>query len=516
MPIVRGVGENSVYKPDEDDLAKARMGVAVARGYEDIIYFFETFLGVEPHDGQKVWLQAISDDLKTGRKTKIWTIVSANRWGKTLAVAGLHIWYNFYKVGVGRGNDKAWTKAAYMTANLAPHSDATKPVFEAIIAILTSAFPIPLGDGSIKSNNCIIGYFLDQKHIRTTVPLLISYSNNCSTIFRSTGEDKGDSIQGKNFGFISFDEGGRDNHLEYAVNSNIIPRLADLNGSLAIVSTPDMKSNSILYHYDIFQKGLQGEYGYYSQEGSIEQNKFLLRNNPDYVKNEKRRLKGDPILDQVLYGKFVFAGDNIFPTPDIMDARDDTLTEGESPKAKHTYVIGIDTAMGEDEMVFTVLDTTSKPFRVVRQLSAKGNSKSPQIHMDDFIGLFRNYNHEQNACKVIIETYNGESARFFLDLPYDVQVSTTCFGAWQPQGRKVIGRNSKNVKKAELILALRKLLANKEIVIPNEPNLIKQLSIYREDDSRLPTDRVISLALTCWLATDGAPISNNEVVDVDW
>ena len=496
--------------------AKRRMGEDTSRGYTDVVFFFQRFLGLEPHDGQAEWLRAISEDLKAGRRIKIHTIVSANRWGKTVTIAGLHIWYNFYKIGIGRGNQGAWQRAAYMTANLAPHSDATRPVFEAILALLRSSFAIPQTDGSVKSNECIIGWFLDEKSIRTSTPMYIGYLNNCGTIFRSTGEDKGDSIQGKNFGMISYDEGGRSNHLEYEVNSNVIPRLADLNGPLMIVSTPDMKSASILFHYDLFEKGMQGEAGYYSQEGSIAQNKFLLRNNPDYIKNETRRLKGNPILDQVLYGKFVFAGDNIFPTPDIMAARNDTLTPGVPAQKKHVYVIGIDTAMGEDEMVFTVMDTSEKPFRVVRQVSAKGNSKSPQIHMADFEGLFRTYNHEANACKVIIETYNGESARFFLDLPYDIQVATTCFGAWQPQGRKVIGRNAKNVKKAELILSLRKLLANKEILLPNEPTLIKQLSIYREDDSRIPTDRVISLALACWLATEGAPKNNNEVVEVDW
>lgn len=69
----------------------------------------------------------------------------------------------------------------------------------------------------------------------------------------------------------------------------------------------------------------------------------------------------------------------------------------------------------------------------------------------------------------------------------------------------MVGRNPRNVKKAEILLALRKLLANKSIKIPNETVLIQQLSVYREDDAKLKTDRVISLALAAWLATDGKP-----------
>ena len=82
----------------------------------------------------------------------------------------------------------------------------------------------------------------------------------------------------------------------------------------------------------------------------------------------------------------------------------------------------------------------------------------------------------------------------------------------------MVGRNPRNVKKAEILIALRKLLANHLLKIPNESNLIKQLSIYREDANKLPTDRVMSLALASWLATDGKP--NTEVIEyveaTDW
>jgi hypothetical protein len=146
------------------------------------------------------------------------------------------------------------------------------------------------------------------------------------------------------------------------------------------------------------------------------------------------------------------------------------------------------------------------PIRLVRQVGAKGNSKSPQLHIQDFIDLFESYNKEKKV-RIILETWNGESARFYLDLPYDIQHVTRCFGSWQPEGitAKMVGRNPRNVKKAEILIALRKLLANHLLKIPNESNLIKQLSIYREDDNKLPTDRVMSLALASWLATDGKP-----------
>lgn len=478
-------------------------------GYHDIPLFAETLLGMPLHEGQIEFLKNANE--------KVNILVPANRWGKSVTAAIKHIHHCFYKVGLGRGNTEAHQKALYMTVNLAPHSDATKPVFDAIKAIMTSSFAISQEDGSTISNKCLIEWFIDVDHIRNSTPYVIPFVNNSQILFRSTGEDKGDSIQGKPFGYISYDEGGRSNHLEYELNRNIIPRLGDFNGTLDIISTPDSGSASILHHYELFEKGLHHDPGYYSQEGSIEQNYFFLRKNPTYIEKETQRLKGDPSLEQVLYGKFVFSGDNLYPADDIEAALDDSLNGGVRYESGHTYAIGIDTAMGEDEMVFTVLDTTDDDnIKCVRQVSAKGNSKSPQMHMNDFLDLLESYRKDHNV-KIILETWNGESARFYLDLPPDVQSITKCYGSWQPIGVKTKATKAKAVTKPDILIALRKLLANKKLKIPNEPTLKKQLSIYREDDKNLPTDRVISLALACWLATDGKPKTTKiQFIQTDW
>lgn len=506
--VPQSTADRHVSKTPVDYTAYAEFGSAVDKGRLDIVFFAEHFLGMPLHDGQKKFFRQANG--------KVNILVPANRYGKSVMVAIKHIHHCFYKIGIGTGNALAWEKASYMTANLAPHADATKPVFEAVRNIMTSSFVIPQEDGSVLNNDCLIGWMLDEKHIRTSTPYLIPFTNRTQILFRSTGEDKGDSIQGKNFGYISYDEGGRSNHLEYEMNANIIPRLADLNGTLDIVSTPDMRSHSLSYHHDLFEKGMRHEYGYYSQEGSISDNYFLLRNNPTYIEDELRRLGSDPIADQVLYGKFVFAGDALYPGDDINAGKDDSLKDGTPPQAGHMYVVGVDTAMGHDEMVFTVMDVTTKPFSIARQMSCRGNSKSPEIHMADFESLCRSYLRVNNL-HIIIETWNGESANFYKMLPYDLRVLTKCWGSFQPEGLpSAAAMRMKRIKKAEVLLALRSLLANRELKLPNEPTLIKQLSIYREDDTNIPTDRVISLALACWLATDGAVKNNNEIIEIDF
>ena len=136
--------------------------------------------------------------------------------------------------------------------------------------------------------------------------------------------------------------------------------------------------------------------------------------------------------------------------------------------------------------------------------------------MEDLIGLFKTYNKEGN-CKICLETWNGESKRFYLDLPDDMRMVTKTWGSYNPNKEvsTSVTRGTNQTRKAEILIALRKLLANKSIKIPNETILVQQLSVYREDDSKLKTDRVISLALATWYATDGKPkVTDIEMVEV--
>lgn len=470
------------------------------RGRKDIVFFAYEFLGITLHPGQIRFVRGATGNVNV--------LVPGNRWGKTLAIAVRHIWHNFYKIGVKQGDSTEWGKAHYRTAALAPVSDILETDFRIVKDIMTSSFVVSKEGESIKTNNCKIAWYIEPEKCRNSAPYFIQFKDNSGINFFSMGDSKGTNLQGKKFGYGSYDEGGRSYHLQYELMSNLIPRFGELGAQLDITSTPDMHSPSLLYHYEIFKLGQEEKEGFKSFEGDSHENIFLPEG---YFKQIEESLGNDPIKDQVLYGKFVFAGDTLFPMEDIQDAAVEELDAGIRYEDGHSYIIGIDTAMGEDEMVYTVLDvpkepSETNPIRLVRQISAKGNSKSPQLHMLDLMDLYDAYN-KGNSARIILETWNGESARFYMDLPPNMQIRTKCFGSWQPPGitSKMIGRNPRNVRKAEILIALRKLLANHQLKIPNESNLIKQLSIYREEDNKLPTDRVMSLALACWMATDGKP-----------
>lgn len=481
---------------------------------KDPVVFATRLLGMPLHDGQKKYLRRAAE-----RRERKFILVPANRWGKSTMVAVLQIWTLFHKFGIAQGNREAWMRAEYRTANIAPQSAMTEPVFKAIHQILTSSFPIRQPDGSLKTNVCLIEWFYLPDRTLNTAPYKQFFAFNTYIEHRSLGGDIGDSLQGKPYGLITYDEGGRSNHLEEELSSNILPRLFDWNGQFHLVSTSDSNSASILYHYQLYQEGLVGLNQTHTQEGSLKENTFF---SPKEIEQQYILYADDPMREQILEGKFVFGGDNIFDAQSILDAQTDELNDGELYTEGHVYTIGTDTAIGSDEMVHSVIDYTTPVLRLVRQPGAKGNSKSPQRHLNDFIDLVSAYSNDNRGnVKHMLETWNGESVRFYHDMPYWIQIITKCYGSWLPDKRNTENENkpknsTNEVKKADLILTLKKKLSARELKIPkNNQKLIQQLSIYKEKDDKIPNDRVMSLALSVWLATEGAGFLANTLEFVD-
>lgn len=451
------------------------------------------------HQGQVRYLRET-----TARRSKVNILVPSNRWGKSTLTACLQIWYLFYKFGIPAGNRVTWAKAEYRTANVAPQAPLVEPVFKYIDQILSSKFSIYTPDGRIVNNKCLIEWFYLKERTLNSPPFKQYFANNSYVEHRTIGGSAADSLEGKPYGLITYDEGGRSQHLQEEVDGTFLARLFDWRGPLHIPSTPDQTSPSILYHYEMYQKGLAGVDGYYTMEGQLKDNEFFPE---EQIQEQYDLYEDNPLRDQVLFGKFVFGGDSIFDAQSIIDARKKELNDGIRRQDGHNYVIGIDTAIGSDEMVYSVVDVTQKPFRLVRLVAAKGNSKSPQMHLNDFLDLFDAYKSETTRVRIMLETWNGESVRFYLDLPPNVQVLTKCYGSWQPEKRRSENKNeprpkNQTIKKADILVALRKLLSARELQIPDNPELVQQLSIYKEKDDNIPTDRVMSLALAAWLASE--------------
>jgi len=351
------------------------------------------------------------------------------------------------------------------------------------------------------ANKCLIEWFLQS--FSESYPMQIIYSNNSKTLVRSTGEDKGRSIAAKAFGYIGYDEAGQSYHLEEEFEGILLPRLADFNGTIDLVGTPDASSQSFIFYQELFWKGggegYPQEDDYYSQEGSAKDNPYLP---PQYFEDAKKIYGNSPRLQQVLYGKFISVGDKVFDHKTVIEAAKD-MDEFIPHEEGHKYIISIDTAIGEDEFVITVLDWTERPFKVCKIIAGKGNAKSPQLHLQDIMDTFYHYN-QGGQCQIIIEVFNGESMRVYYDLPADIRHKTKPFGSGKVQG--YTKRAGMVDRKEDILIAARKLLDSHDVIFSDRfRKLTQQLANYTQDDSKIATDWTISFCLGCFYATDGQP-----------
>lgn len=487
------------------NLDRTEIKLSIDRGKKDIVFFAHAFLGLKLHPGQIRFLREANGIVNI--------LVPGNRYGKTVLLAVRHIWHNFYKIGLSEGDDASWTKAGYQTACLGPFGEVLEVDFRIIKQIMTSSFVISREGEPIRTNDCRIAWFLVPEACRNSPPYFIQFKDNSSIRFFSGSEDKFGSVQGKKFGYGSYDEGGRSHHLEYELKSNLIPRFQEMAAPLDLASTPDQRSPSLIYHHEIFQKGMRREDGFVSFKGSARENVYLPES---YFRGIELSLGDDPIKAQVIEGEFVFAGDTLYNAEDIDRSLTDELNGGERYTKGKRYVIATDTAIGEDEQVYSVLDAppnfdidnpNGPKLRLVRQVAFKGSSKSPQLAMQDYIDLWEAYDRQEAHPLGILETFSEGSVRWYYDLPDNIRRRTKAYGsALQPKnpvGKQVKGNGG---KKVDMLIALRKVLAAGLLLLPSDnKELIQQLKMYREDDKNLKTDRVISLALAVWMVLEGKP-----------
>lgn len=493
-----------------EQLTPEQLKSAISRGKTDPVVFANELLGMPLHEGQIRYLRMAVRAMRINDQPLIrrFLLSSSNRWGKSAVISVLQLWYLFYKHGVRAATEQDHFMIEYRTANIAPFASLTEPVFKAMKQIMTSTYPVRKPDGTVGTNKCQIEWFFLEDRTLNTPPFKLFFINNSYIEHLSLMGNKGDSLQGKPYGIITYDEAARSDHLQLEIDDAITGRLLDWTAPLHLLSTPAQDSASLLYYNDLYKEGLVGLNSSYTQTGSIYENTFFTK---DQIAEQEKMLENNPLKDQVLHGKFIFGTTTLFPGADILDAEDERLNHGLLVQPGHKYVVGVDTAIGSDEMVYTVLDVTQKPFELVWQEAHKGSSKSPQLHLNNLINMVESYRRDNNI-QMIVETFNGESARFVEDLPPYIRAFTHTLGTWQPHKARTDNANplpgrTAQIKKADILVALKKILAAKELKIPKtEYQLIKQLSIYKEDDKKIPTDRVIALALAVWLAEDNSRV----------
>lgn len=463
----------------------------IQEGKESPVVFAEKILGLKLHAGQVRWLE---ETLRPNRKKNI--LVPGNRFGKTFITAVKHIWMDFYKIGL-TADVLTMRRAKYRTINLAAHSEQAKIGANYIKQILSSSF-VYWYEGRWVVNKCRIEGFLPPDGIVESPNHVYTFNNGSQYISRTISDDRGGAVQGGACHYMSYDECCRSMRLEDEIEPDLLPRLIDTDGSLDLLSTPDKDSTSLQYYYELCEMGKEGIDGWYTQEGSTEENTFIP---PASHARAQQNITDPQVRSQVLSGNFVFSGGRMFSGASIKNIWQD-ITWAELPltmlsvgkvygkQSASKVVWGWDFARSEsgDATVGYAVDSSRLPYEIVCGVRMQGVPVTTQVR--DIQTLVQYY-----SGRLGIDSSSMGGA-FLLDL----------LAGMHPEGFDFKGK-----LKGEMLFLLKKALDDGKIIGPKPTMentlyyLRRELGAYKEEDKKLKTDTVMALGIAIYLITASPP-----------
>ena len=244
------------------------------RGLFDPSYFAEVVLGINLHDGQKEWLEnscCRENILATG-----------NRWGKSFAAAVKVVHHALYRPR----KLKFDTSGRYRIVTASITQEQAYIVFNQVVRLVRQS---PLLEPLITA------------HTKTPYPRL-EFGNGATVEARST-QNRGEYLLGHDYDLFIFDEVAFESDPEYVVEEVIQMRLADREGKLDLVSTPNGRN----WFYRRAREVIEGKRNGYFQSGDSRENMYISR---DFLED---RLKyfSDRRVQQNIMAQFVDSGGEI-------------------------------------------------------------------------------------------------------------------------------------------------------------------------------------------------------------
>lgn len=384
---------------------------------------------------------------------------AGNGFGKTSIFARKHIFYIL----------KHFLDAAkYKTLSVAITQDQAELVQDEILSLvshspLLSRWFIPL-NGSVK--------FPHAK---------IRYCNGAITEFKTT-KKKGESIEGKEYGYISGDELALELYLEFIREKILMPRLrAWTDSQIDYGATPK--------GYTAFFRVLETikRAGGYVRGGSSYENPHIDHTLLDYFCKTWSQAK----IDQIIYGKFIDTAEMMFASR-VEKLFDDTCNFAEAERGRQ-YIEGWDLARGRkktaDQTVGFRIDVTSKPYHLVKCWAFQlpwtekereniNNEFGKEVEKSSIEREIRNAHYESGSQVYVDSTGVGD----------------TLFGMLQDIAKPVDFRGG---RKDELLDNLQAVIDVDLLKCPFIPALADEMTTYQRNDSNLDTDYLMALAVTC-------------------
>lgn len=178
------------------------------------------------------------------------------------------------------------------------------------------------------------------------------------------------------------------------ISESITPTLADCGGQLILASTPGPKGT--LFH-SLFNRGATG------QDDRVRSFVIPSLVNPHldagYVVAQRETMTAAQWAAEY-EGSFIDTSGSVFAWANVVAC---ATGEEANPVEGHTYVLGWDPAAKRDRSGLVVLDTTAKPWRVVRVEDVRASDYVQQV--STVVGTARQYN---NGKVVVDATGHGQ------------------------------------------------------------------------------------------------------------
>lgn len=296
---------------------------------QDPAFFARYFLGVELHPGQKQWLEQ-----STKREN---VLVTGNRWGKSFVSAVKLLHHAIYRIrrlefdGSGR----------YRAIVASITQDQANLVFHQVVRLaLQSEIVSPLID-----------------HL-TWTPHPKMILGNGATIESRTTQNRGEHLLGNDFDLFILDEVAFETSPEYVVEEVILMRLADREGRLDLVSTPNGKN----WFYRRAREIADGRRRGYFQTGDSRDNTYISRR---YLE-ERVEYFTESRLKQNIMGQFVDAGGEVLKGAYVDAALQRAREFGErSTSSESFFISGWDLARKRTATVGITVEVTNGTARLV-------------------------------------------------------------------------------------------------------------------------------------------------------
>jgi len=397
----------------------------------DALTFARAWLGWEPHDGQRRWLSA------PDRNTAV--LVTGRRWGKDEAEAVKTLYRAVFRPGSKQLFASVTLDQARIPWDRCVEFISEQPLLEALLKSPPKESPFPL----------------------------LRFRHGSIITARSTARE-GVYIRGHDYDRVVLTEA--DYLSERMITEAIRFTLADRAGQLAMQTTPKPHRGFV---YRELRRGIDGDPNVYAQTGSTFENPHV---DHEYIRSLRDRMTASAWQREV---EGIYADDDaaVFGWQHIQaayEAADWTLPLPPDPKRR--FVCGADLAKSEDHTVITVLDATSKPYRLAYF------ERFQRLPWPAVATRIREVHQRYSCHQTLIDATGVGDA--VLDEVRDVA-----------QGYVFTQRS-----KLDLLTNLQVALEKRELRFPFVRELVDELQGYSFDDKSLSTDCVMSLALAVWAA----------------